>query len=556
MRVLIVGGVAGGMSAAARLRRLDESADIVVFERDDYVSFANCGMPYFLSGDIAEREQLLLQSPRTLRESLDLDVRTGHEVVAIDRATHTLTVRDRRTGAETVETYDALVLATGAAPVRPPLPGIDDPRVRSLRSITDMDAIAALVDEGVTRAVVIGGGYVGLEMVEALRSRDIAVTVVEAQDQVIPPLDPEMASYLVEELERNDVRVLLGTQAKGFRDTADGLVVDVADETIPADLVVLAVGVRPESILAREAGLDMAPNGAVLTDDHMRTSDPAVYAVGDSVQVTDTVTGRPTVIPLAGPANRQGRVAADNIAGRASTYDSTQGTGIVKVFDLTAAMTGANERALTNAGIPFAKVDLHPYSHASYYPGAHTMHLKVLYSPDDGRILGAQAVGVEGVDKRIDVLAVAIRGGMTVEDLESVELAYAPPYGSAKDAINMVGFVASNVRRGDMSLWFAEEWPDALPAGTVLLDVRNPEENAEWAIPGSVLIPLRELRDRMDELPIDAPIRVYCRSGFRSYLAQRVLAQNGWPDVRTLSGGEISFRAMHPDVRPQQTVSA
>jgi len=546
LKIVTVGGVAGGMSAAARLRRLDETAEIVVLEQDAYVSFANCGLPYHIGGDIVERDALLLQTPDSLRDSLDLDVRTGHEVLGIDRAARTVTVAETATGVQYTEPYDKLILATGASPLRPPLPGVDHPRIRTLRSIPDMDAIISLLDGGATDAVVIGGGYIGLEMVEALRTRGLAVTLVEALEQVMTVLDPEMSRHLQDHLVDHGVRVLLGTRAVGFGDDAGRVVVDLGAEQVSADVVILAVGVRPENRLAADAGLPLAGSGAVIVDEHMRTADPDVYAVGDSVQVRDTVTGLDVVVPLAGPANRQGRVAADHIAGRASVYTTTQGTGIVKVFDLTAGMTGATERTLTRVGQPFLKVYLHPNGHASYYPGTHPMHLKVLFAPGDGRLLGAQAVGVDGVDKRIDVLAVALRAGLGIEDLEHLELAYAPPYGSAKDPVNMAGFIGTNLLRGDVHLWYADQWPD-LPPDAVLLDVRGPEENAQWAIPGSTLIPLKELRGRLAEIPRGVPVLAYCRSGFRSYLAQRVLAQSGWPDAATLSGGELTFRAVHPD---------
>jgi NADPH-dependent 2,4-dienoyl-CoA reductase/sulfur reductase-like enzyme/rhodanese-related sulfurtransferase len=546
VKIVIVGGVAGGMSAAARLRRLDESATVVVLEQDAYVSFANCGLPYHVGGDIPDRDALLLQTPEGLRDSLDLDVRTGHQVLSVDRAGRLVTVQEAVTGREYTEPYDKLVLATGATPLRPPIPGIDHPLIRTLRSIPDMDAIIAVLDTGATSAVVIGGGYIGLEMVEALHNRGLDVTLVEALDQVMAVLDPEMSRHLQDHLVDHGVRVLLGARAVGFADAGGRVVVDVGSERLATDLVVLAVGVRPQSALARAAGLPMAESGAVIVDEHMRTTDPDVYAVGDSVQVTDTVTGELVVVPLAGPANRQGRVAADHITGRPSRYTSTQGTGIVKVFDLTAGTTGVTERTLVRLGRPFRKIYLHPNGHASYYPGTHSMHLKVLFDPADGRLLGAQAVGVDGVDKRIDVLAVALRAGLGIEDLEHLELAYAPPYGSAKDPVNMAGFIGTNLLRGDVNLWYAEEWP-GLPAGSVLLDVRSPEENAEWSIPGSTLIPLAELRGRLGEIPPGVPVRTYCRSGFRSYLAQRVLAQRGWPDAATLSGGELTFRAVHPD---------
>lgn len=545
MRVVVVGGVAGGMSAAARLRRLDESARIVVFERDDYVSFANCGLPYHIGGDIESRDALLLQTPQSLSDSLSLDVRTGHEVTSIDPAAHTVTVRDR-SGSLMTEAYDKLVLATGATPLRPAMEGIDHPRIRTLRNIPDMDAIIDILDSGVESAVVVGGGYIGLEMVEALHARGVTVTLVESTDQVMTVLDSEMAIHLEHHLVNNGVRVLLGSRASGFSDDRGRVVVHLDQEDITTDLVVLAVGVRPESSLAREAGLALSDRGAVIVDPHMRTSDPDIYAVGDSVAVTDTVTGESVVVPLAGPANRQGRIAGDNISGRPTTYSTTQGTGIVKLFQLTAGMTGATERTLTRLGRDFLKVHVHPNGHASYYPGTYAMHLKVLFDPRDGRLLGAQAVGVDGIDKRIDVMAVAIRAGMTIEDLETLELAYAPPYGSAKDPINMAGFLGSNLLRGDVSLWYAEQW-QSLPEGAIVLDVRSPAEHAAWAIPSSVLIPLKELRSRLDELPAGAPVYVYCRSGFRSYLAQRILVQSGWPDAKTLSGGELTFRAVHPD---------
>jgi NADPH-dependent 2,4-dienoyl-CoA reductase/sulfur reductase-like enzyme/rhodanese-related sulfurtransferase len=546
MKVVVVGGVAGGMSAAARLRRLDEKAEIVVLERDAYVSFANCGLPYHIGGDIQDREALLLQTPLSLRESLGLDVRTGHEVMGIDRSAHVVSIHDRQSGADYIETYDALVLATGATPLRPPLPGIDHHRIRTLRNIPDMDAIIEILDGDVQSAVVVGGGYIGLEMVEALRHRGIDVTLVEALDQVMTVLDREMSTHLKEHLAHNGVRVLLSTKANGFSDDAGRVVVELDSERIVTDLVILAIGVRPESSLARAAGLELSDRGAVIVDQHMRSSDPDIYAVGDSIQVVDTVTGEPVVIPLAGPANRQGRIAADNISGRDSSYSSTQGTGIVKLFELTAGMTGATERTLQRLGRPYLKVHVHPSGHASYYPGTHAMHLKVLFDPTDGKLLGAQAVGVDGVDKRIDVLAVAIRAGLTIEDLEHLELAYAPPYGSAKDPVNMAGFVGGNLLRGDVALWYAEECPN-LPAGVVLLDVRSAKEHAEWHIPGSLLIPHKELRDRLDEIPAGATLYVYCRSGFRSYLAQRILVQSGWPNAKTLAGGELTFRAVHAD---------
>jgi NADPH-dependent 2,4-dienoyl-CoA reductase/sulfur reductase-like enzyme/rhodanese-related sulfurtransferase len=553
-KVVVVGGVAGGMSAAARLRRLAEDADIVVLERDDYVSFANCGLPYHIGGEIEKRSSLLLQTPQSLADSLALDVRTGHEVVSIDRDEQVVLVRETTSGREYEETYDRLVLSTGATPLKPPLPGVDHPRIFTLRTIPDMDAIKAVVDGGASRAVVVGGGYIGLEVAEAFRHRGMDVTLVEAADHVMAVLDSEMSREVEDHLEANGVHLYLQTTAAGFEsvDGSDEVVVDLGDAgTVSADLVVMAVGVRPESSLARSAGLEVTDRGALVVNEHQQTSDPAVYAVGDSVQVRDTVTGAPIVVPLAGPANRQGRVAADHIVrggGRSARYTSTQGTSVVKVFDMTAGVTGATERTLQRAGREYGKVYLHPNGHASYYPGTAPMHIKVLFDPQDGTVLGAQAAGYDGVDKRIDVFAMAVRGGMTVEDLEEVELAYAPPYGSAKDPVNMAGFQASNLLRGDLHLWYAEEWP-ALPDGAVLLDVRSRREHERWNIRGSTLIPLKQLRSRMAELPADRPVFVYCRSGFRSYLAYRALRQNGY-SAATLSGGELTFKAVHRGPEP------
>jgi len=561
-KVVVVGGVAGGMSAAARLRRLDEGAEIVVLERDDYVSFANCGLPYHIGGEIPDRDSLLLQTPQSLAESLALEVRTGHEVVAIDRAAGRVHVVRRADGGSYEESYDRLVLATGANPIKPPLPGIDHSRIFTLRSIPDMDAIKAVVDGGAASAVVVGGGYIGLEVAEAFRHRGLEVTVVEAAEHVMSVLDPEMSREVEDHLEAKGVRLHLATTARSFAPAPGGAVaVDLGGAgCVVTDLVVIAVGVRPEASLAAAAGLEVTERGAIVVNPHQQTSDAAIYAVGDAVLVRDTVTGEGVVVPLAGPANRQGRIAADHIVrggGRSARYSTTQGSGVVKVFEMTAAMTGANECTLRALGREYAKVYLHPSGHSSYYPGTAPMHLKLLFDPMDGRVLGAQAVGWDGVDKRIDVLAVAIRAGMTVEDLEELELAYAPPYGSAKDPVNMAGFQAANVMRGDLRLWYAEEWP-ALPARNFVLDVRSPPEHERWRLPGSVLIPLKELRMRLAEVPRDRPVYLYCRSGFRSYLAYRLLAQRGH-EARTLSGGELTFKAVHrgapKGVRPAPVVT-
>jgi NADPH-dependent 2,4-dienoyl-CoA reductase/sulfur reductase-like enzyme/rhodanese-related sulfurtransferase len=552
-RVLIVGGVAGGMSAAARLRRLDEAAEIVVLEADEYVSFANCGLPYHIAGDIPDRNSLLLQTPASLAAQLNLDVRVAHRVEAIDRTSKSVAVHDLHSGTRYELPYDKLVLAPGATPVRPPLAGVDHPRIMALRNIPDMDAIKAVVDGGATAAVVIGGGYIGLEMVEALHARGLHVTLVEALPHVMAVLDDEMSREVTDHIAAHGVDVHLSTQARAFEDADGRVVVHLAgplgaSTTVVADLVVMSVGVRPGSDLARAAGLELTERGSIVVNSHQQTSDPDIYAVGDSVAVTDTVLGVRTVIALAGPANRQGRIAADHIvghAGRSARYTTSQGSSVVKVFEMTAGITGASERALRAAQRPYAKVHLHPNGHAGYYPGTNPMHLKLLFDPQDGTVLGAQIAGWDGVDKRLDVLAVAVRHRLTVEDLEELELAYAPPYSSAKDPVNMAGFQAANVLRGDLELWYADEWP-GLPADAQLLDVRSAGEHRRWNIRGSLLVPLPELRKQLAELPRDRTYYVYCRSGFRSYLAYRILVQEGFR-AKTLSGGELTFQAVHAD---------
>ncbi len=548
MKLVVIGGVAGGASVAARARRLDESAEIVVLERSSYVSFANCGLPYHIGGVIRDRQNLLLQTPQSLRDSLNLDVRTGHEAVTIDRAAKRVRVRELSTGREYDEAYDYLALCPGASPVRPPLPGLDHPAVRVLRNIEDMDEIKRRVDASAQSAAVIGAGYIGVEMAENLRERGWQVDLVELESQILPPMDREMVASLEDHLVEHGVVLHLGTAAAAVRDAGGRAAVELRNgRTIEADLVILSVGVRPEVSLARSAGLDLGPRGGIRVDAHMRTSDPCIYAVGDAVEVFHTILPGSWVIPLAGPANRQARVAAENICGRNTTYESTQGTAIVKVFDLTAGSTGASEKMLQRAQIPYLKAYLHPSGHAGYYPGTAPMHIKLLFAPDSGRILGAQAVGYDGVDKRLDVFATALRAGMTVFDLEKLELAYAPPYGSAKDPVNMAGFVAANVIRGDLRLWYAEDWPKTAESA-FLLDVRSPAEYEAWHLPGAQNIPLGTLRARLAQLPKDRPIRVYCKVGFRSYLAQRLLQQRGFPDVATLAGGVTTFRAWHREI--------
>ncbi|WP_429163819.1 FAD-dependent oxidoreductase [Aeromonas rivipollensis] len=546
-RILIVGGVAGGASAAARARRLSEEAEIVMFERGEFVSFANCGLPYHIGGDIPDRDALLLQTPQSFKRRFNVDVRVFHEVIEIDKAGKSLLVRNLQTGEERREPYDVLLLSPGAAPIRPPFPGIDSPGVHTLRNIPDMDRIlAALAHEQPRHVTVVGGGFIGLEMMEALHQRKLAVTLLELSDQVMAPVDKEMANMLHARIREEGVDLRLGTglcaierlelpAEKGSAVPA-GLRLTLNDGShLDTGLLILAIGVKPETLLAAKAGLELGPRGGIKVDAGMRTSDPFIYAVGDVVEETDFVTGGSVLIPLAGPANRQGRIAADNMLGRSETYKKTQGTAICKLFDLAVASTGLNEKRLVQLGLPFEKVYVHPGSHAGYYPGAHPVSLKLLFAPD-GRIYGAQAIGKDGIDKRIDVLAVAQRAGLTVFDLQDLELTYAPPFGSAKDVINMAGFVASNHLKGDSILCHAAE-VQARHSHQQVVDVRNaPELDKLGRIPGALHIPLDELRGRLDELPRDKELIISCQVGLRGHVACRLLSQHGFK-VKNLSGG-------------------
>lgn len=547
MKLLIVGGVAGGASAAARARRLAEDAEIILFERGPDVSFANCGLPYYVGGEIADRKKLLVTTPEMLRTRFRLDVRTRTSVEAVDRAAKKVHVHDLTTGRRYEETYDKLILAPGAAPLRPPIPGIDLPGIFTLRNLQDVDRIKERVDQGIERVVVVGAGFIGLELVENFVKRGLATTVVELQDQVLPPFDKEMTTPILAALQAQGVTELLGQSAEGFEPTAGGLSVRLkSGDRLDAQLVILGIGVRPENKLAVDAGLEVGPRGGIRVDEHLRTSDPDVYAVGDAVEIKDFVSGDPTQVPLAGPANRQGRIAAENIFGRPSKYRGTQGTAVVGVFNLTAAMTGASEKALRRGNRPFRKVYIHPAHHAGYYPGAEPMTLKVLFHPETGKLLGAEGIGGAGVDKRIDVLAVAIQAGMTVYDLEEMELAYAPQYGSAKDPINMAGFVAGGLLRGEHPQVDVEVVL-AIPEDRrpYLLDVRTAQEVAAGSIPGAVNIPIDELRSRLAEIPRDRDIAAYCQVGMRGYLATRILLQNGFP-ASNIGGGYKTYKLFHP----------
>ena len=543
-RVLIVGGVAGGASCAARLRRLDEAVEIVMFERGPYVSFANCGLPYYVGNVIADERSLLVASPERFRARFNVEVQTETEVTGIDRSARTLSVRDGRTGASRAERYDALVLAPGAVPIRPPLPGVDLPGVFAVRTIPDSRRIRAWIAERqATTAVVVGGGFIGLEMVENLVHRKLAVTLLEKLPQLMPPLDPEMAAPVMEHLAAQGVQLRLGDGLARIEGREGGSLVVIAESGthLPADLVILAIGVRPETTLAQTAGLSIGPRGGIVVDAQMRTSDLQIWAVGDAVEVRDVLTGQDTVLPLAGPANRQGRVAAESIAGRATQFRGVQATAVVGVLGLTVASTGASEKGLRRAGVTsFEKVYLHPGHHAGYYPGAHRIHLKLLFSVPDGRILGAQAVGRGGVEKRIDVIATAIQLGGTVHDLAEAELCYAPQYGAAKDPVNLAGMLAENVLTGDMPVadWLELDRTDAL-----VLDVREADEFARWHMPHATNLPLSQLRDRYVELPKDRDLWTCCIVGQRAYYATRFLAQHGYR-ARNLSGGYLTYKAL------------
>lgn len=535
---MIVGGVAAGASCAARARRLDEEAEIVLFERGPHVSFASCGLPYHVGEVIAEESKLLLVTPERFRERMAIDVRVRHEVLSIDRAARTIRVRSLADGTERTEPYDALVLSTGSRPIRPPLPGIDLPGVFSVRDVPDTRKLKAwIADRDATRAIVVGAGFIGLEIAENLVHRGLSVTVIERAPQVLVALDPEMAKPVQDHLEEHGVTLRLGASLSRIESNEQSLRVQTEDGAhFDADVVVLGLGVRPEVTLAREAGLAIGKTGGIVVDESMRTADPNIWAAGDAVETRCFVTGRPIVIALAGPASRQGRVAADSIAGRAARFRGAQGTVVCGLFGLTAASTGVSEKTLRAASIPFRSVHLHPQSHASYYPGSETIHLKLLFSPENGRILGAQAVGRADVDKRIDVIATAMQMQATVFDLEEAELCYAPQYGAAKDPVNVAGMIAANHLRGDLAL---ASWTE-ITADDVLVDVREPDEFAKEHVPGARNVPLSQLRDRLEELPRDRELLVYCKSGKRSYDAARALAQRGFR-VRTLLGGIESW---------------
>jgi NADPH-dependent 2,4-dienoyl-CoA reductase/sulfur reductase-like enzyme/rhodanese-related sulfurtransferase len=533
--------VAGGASCAARARRLDENAEIVLFERGPHVSFANCGLPYHVGDVIPNEQDLLLVTPERFRERFDIDVRVHNEVTSIDRERQRLGVRDRRTDHEYEHAYDALVLAPGARPLRPPIEGGDLPGVFTLRTVPDTRKLRDWIREhDAKRAVVVGAGFVGLEMAENLKRRGLEVHILELQPQVMAPLDPEMARPLAEHLEQHGIHLHLGEGLGAVRQQDGSLRVEgTAQSTFPADLVLLGLGVRPEVELAQNAGLTIGTLGGIAVDEQMRTNDAHIWAVGDAVEDRCFVTGAPRLIPLAGPANRQGRLAADTICGRNEAFRGVQGTTVCGLFGMTVAATGVNEKSLRQSGrTDWDSVWLHPSNHVGYYPGARTIDLKLIFSRPDGRVLGAQAVGESDVEKRIDVLSMAIQMGATVYDLEQAELCYAPQFGAAKDPVNVAGMVAANALRGDAPMASWAELPDR---DIMLLDVREPDEFQADHVPGAHNVPLSELRQRLDELPRDRELWLYCKSGKRSYDAARALTQRGFR-VRNISGGIESWR--------------
>ena len=538
MKVVIVGGVAGGASAAARLRRLDESAEIIMFERGEYISFANCGLPYYIGGEITKKSALTLQTPQSFNARFNVDVRVNSEVTSIDPKAKTVTVRSKDRG-EYTESYDKLILSPGAAPIRPPMEGADNARVFTLRNIPDTIKIREYVEEEFPEsAVVVGGGYIGVEMAENLKNAGVAVTIVELADHVIAPLDYDMACDVHRYLKEKGVGLILKNGVQAIKEEGGKLKLTLSDGEIETDMVIMAVGVRPDTALAKEAGLELNKRGAIVVNEHMLTSDPDIYAVGDAVEVTDFVTGEKAYIPLAGPANKQGRIAADNICGIPTTYKNTLGSAVLKIFDMTVATTGVNERAAKAAGLDYDKVYTYSNSHASYYPGSTGMSIKTLYEKGTGKILGAQIVGFDGVDKRCDVLATAIRAGMTAKDLTELELCYAPPFGSAKDPVNFVGYVIENTLAGCVKNFFWDDVAKLPRDGSVtLLDVRTDleRENGQY-IEGFIHIPVDELRARANELDKSKPVYIHCRTGLRSYVACCMLAGMGF-DCYNLSGG-------------------
>lgn len=562
MKVVIIGGVAGGATAAARLRRMDEDAQIIIIERTHYVSYANCGLPYFIGGTITEKGKLTLQTPESFKSRFNIEVRVDQEVTSIDRQNKTVTVQDLAAGTTYTETYDKLILSPGAHPVSPELEGMDSPRIFTLRTVEDTFAIYDFIQNAKPdSATVVGGGFIGLEMAENLIDRGMKVHVLQRPEHLMPTLDKDIASLLHNRMRQAGIALKLNADVISFKDSGSKISTvfknkgdesDTTKQTIASDMVILAIGVLPESALAKQAGLELGVKGSIKVDDHLRTSDPDIYAIGDAIETTQSVSGQPAHIALAGPANKQGRIVADLICGKERRFRGSQGSSIMKAFDLTVATTGLNTKTATAAGIDFDSVILTPASHATYYPGAHTMTMKVLFERKTGRIIGAQIIGHEGVDKRIDVLAMAIHAKMTAEDLTEVDLAYAPPYASAKDPVNMAGYVIENILEGTVSQF---HWDEALEkakndGSIVILDTRTDAEYEKGHITGManpvLHIPVDELRDHIDKIPTDKKIFIHCASGIRSYISCRILSQKGFKCFN-IAGGYNFYQALYLD---------
>ena len=549
MKVVIVGGVAGGATAAARIRRLDEQAEVIVFERSGYISYANCGLPYYVGGVIEDPEDLTLQTPESFWKRFRIQMKVRHEVTAIHPDRKTVSVRNLETGEDFEEAYDQLLLSPGAKPVWPELPGMDSERLFTLRTVEDTFRIKEFINQNRPKsAVMVGGGFIGLEMAENLRQLGMEVTIVQRPRQLMNPFDPDMAAFIHNEVRKHGVKLMLGHSLEGFREKNSGLEVLLRDGvSVSADMVILAIGVTPESMLAKEAGLALGIKGSILVNDRMQTSAPDIYAVGDAVQVKHFVTGADSLIPLAGPANKQGRIAADNICGGDSRYLGSQGSSVIKVFDMTAATTGINEGSAKKAGLHVDKVILSPMSHAGYYPGGKMMTMKIIFEKETYRLLGAQIIGYEGVDKRIDVLATAIHAGLKGNQLKDLDLAYAPPYSSAKDPVNMAGFMIDNLARGQLKQWhLADEEKLPRDGSVILLDTRTAAEYNRGHVAGFRNIPVDELRERIGELEPGKPVYVICQSGLRSYIASRILAGSEY-ETYNFSGGFRFYDAVMND---------
>ena len=549
MKIVIVGGVAGGATAAARLRRLDEQAEIVVFERSGFISYANCGLPYYIGDVITDSDQLTLQTPESFHSRFRVSMKVHHEVTALHPEKHMVSVKNLETGEEFQETYDKLILSPGAKPTQPKLPGTNIDKLFTLRTVEDTLHIKDYIQKNHPKsAILAGGGFIGLELAENLRELGMEDTIVQRPKQLMNHFDSDMAAFIHNEMRKHGVKLALGHTVEGFRETQDGVQVLLKDEApLQADMVVLAIGVTPDTKLAKEAGLELGIKGSILVNEHMQTSVPDIYAVGDAVQVKHYVTGQAALISLAGPANKQGRIAADHICGKNSTYPGSQGSSVIKVFDMTAAVTGVNETNARKAGLDVDKVILSPMSHAGYYPGGKVMTMKVVFEKETYRILGAQIVGYEGVDKRIDVLATAIHAGMKAQDLAKLDLAYAPPYSSAKDPVNLAGFMIENISDGTLKQFHIEDVKNLPHDGSVtLLDTRTPGEYQRGHVDGFVNIPVDNLRERLDEIPKEKPVYVMCQSGLRSYIATRILEGNGYTSYN-FSGGFRFYDAVMND---------